>query len=270
MTLAVPEPEAGAPVPAAPVPTRAPDVYGFPPINPANNELMLFLGRKGSGKSQLARELFRNWPGVDRLIIDATGDADPGNDIGHVEMLRTIPRAVNPDDTIGLPPRPKVDGKEVPGIWRYIGNPMSPTYYDDLDRAIGLGLFPRNRPVLEWIDEARTVMRSNATGPFARTLLEQSRHFHTSALICCPRPVTIDPLVLAQADRVVVFDVPAKADRERLADTLGYDRGVWNQWCNIVAQRKYWFLMFVASEHETYLCPPIRPTGGTTGGQLSS
>lgn len=266
MTLAVPEPEAGTPVSAGSVPTAP---VAFPPLNPADNQLMLFLGRKGSGKSQLARELFRNWPGADRLVVDATGDADPGKDL-PVEILRTIPKPVNDDEAIGLPPRPKVDGREVPGIWRYIGNPMSPTYEDDLDRAIGLALFPRGRRTLLWIDEARTVMRSNATGPFARTLLEQSRHFHTSALICCPRPVTIDPLVLAQADRVCVFDVPAKADRERLADTLGYDRGVWNQWCNIVAQRKYWFLMFVASEHETYLCPPISPTGGTTGGQLSS
>lgn len=267
MTLAIPEPEAGAPVSSASVPTAP---VAFPPINPAHNELMVFLGRKGSGKSQLARELFRNWPGADRLVIDATGDADPGSDLGTVE-LRTIPKPVHDDEAASLPPRPKdAHGKEHPGVWRYVGNPMSATFNDDLDRAIGLGLFPRNRNTLLWIDEGRTVMRSNATGPFARTLLEQSRHFHTSALICCPRPVTVDPLVLAQADRVIVFDVPAKADRERLADTLGYDRGVWNQWCNIVAQRKYWFLMFVASEHETYLCPPIGISGGTTGGQLSS
>lgn len=256
--------------PVTAVPTPQPGPVAFPPINPADNQIIAFFGRKGSGKSQLAKELFRSWPGVDRLVLDSTGDADPGADL-QPQILRSIPRPVNPEDEVGLPAPPRgPNGKPRPGVWWYIGNPMSTTFRDDLDRAVGMALFPRKRRALLWIDEARTVMPSNATGPAASTLLEQSRHFHTSALICCPRPVTVNPLLLAQADRVVVFDVPAKADRERLADTLGYPRPVMDEWCNIVARSPYSFLMYVAVDHAMYLCPPVAISGGTTGGQLSN
>lgn len=237
---------------------RGQDVpVAFPPIDPSKNTIALFIGRKGSGKSQLARELFRHWPGCDRVVIDPTGDADPGADL-EPEKLTRLPRPVD-DGPVQLPPRRRnvADGKQHPGVYWYVANPQSPTYRDDLDRAVGLGLFPKGRKVLLWIDEAGEVFPSNTIGPNARTLLQQSRHWHTSALICCPRPITIDPLVLAQADRVYMFDVPAAPDRKRLADTLGYDLKVMNDWLNIVARSKYWFLMFDAAEHAMYLCPPV-------------
>jgi hypothetical protein len=232
-------------------------VYSMPAIDPTKNSLFLFIGRKGSGKSVLARELFRNWPGVDRLVIDPTGDADPGADLQPVKLAR-VPTAGPDGEPAGLPPGPLTrEGKRRPGVWWYVANPQSKTYADDLDRAVGLGLFPKNRKTLTWIDEAGEVFPSGRTGPNARTLLQQSRHWFASALICCPRPVTVDPLVLAQADRVYMFDVPAAPDRKRLADTLGYPLGVMNDWLNIVAESPFWFLMFDAREHAMYLCPPI-------------
>ena len=240
--------------------TAAPaeEVVSFPAIDPTKNQLLLFVGRKGSGKSQMAREVFRHWAGVTKLVIDPTGDADPGSprkagqperyadDLGTVKLPAQLPKE--------LPPRRP---NEPPGTYRWIANPQSPTYADDLDRAVGLGLFPRDRRTLLWIDEAGEVFPSGRTGPHARTLLQQSRHWHTSALICCPRPVTVDPLVLAQADRVFMFDVPAVADRQRLADTLGWPHRELVSLLNEVRALPYHYLMFVTAEHRMYVCPPI-------------
>jgi hypothetical protein len=185
----------------------AEEVVGFPGIDPTANQLVLCIGRKGSGKSQWAREAFRHWPGVDRLVIDPTGDADPGSprrpgqpdswrDDLNTQLLTALPRELPARQYADVPGEGR---RSVPGVYRWIANAQSPAYRDDLDRAVGLGLFPKDRRVLEWIDEAGDVFPSNSLGPNARTLLQQSRHYHVSALICCPRPLTINPLVLAQA-----------------------------------------------------------------------
>lgn len=250
-------------------PAPAEHVEPFPLIDPAANQLLLFVGRKGSGKSQAAREVFRGWDSVDRLVLDITGDADPGSprragdpsgwvdDLGTV-TLRPLPRE--------LPERPQRDGRRVPGVWRWIADPMSPTYRDDVDRACGLALFPKNRRTLTWIDEAAEVFPATGMGPHARTLLTQSRHFHASVLFCCPRPMTIAPLVLAQSDRVFMFDVPGVADRQRLAETLGWPLkpgpGVapgndLTALLNEVRRLPYHYLMYVAAEHRMYICPPV-------------
>ena len=235
----------------------------FPPVDPTKNQLILCVGRKGSGKSQWAREAFRHWPGVDRLVIDPTGDADPGSprrasqpsnwadDLGTVK-LTSLPTA--------MPPRRVVDGRPVPGVYRWVVDPLSPTVKEDRDRAVALGLFPKDRRTLLWIDEATKVLPAGATGPYGNLLLEQSRHFHCSALICCPRPLTIDPLCLAQADRVIMFDVPGSADRKRLSETLAWPHGQLVTLLDEVRKLPFHYLMYMASEHRMYLCPPIPMT----------
>lgn len=242
--------------PAAAAVAVAPDPVPFPPIDPTKNQLILCVGRKGSGKSVWAREAFRHWPAVDRFVIDPTGDANPGSprrdgrpgdDLGTVRFHK-LPAE--------LPPRR--NGQ--PGVFWWVADPQSKTYEDDLDRAVGLGLFPRGRRTLLWIDEAGEVFPSGRLGGHARTLLHQSRHWHTSALIAGPRPITIDPLVLNQADRVIMFDVPGVADRKRLADTLGWPHGDLVALLNEVRVLPYHYLMFDASEHAMYFCPPIPVT----------
>lgn len=227
--------------------------HPFPPLDPNRNQIIVVLGRKGSGKSVFAREVFRSWPDVDKLVIDPTGDADPGADIGTrtvTELPRELPKGS--------------DGKPV--VLRWIATPQSPTYADDLDRAVSLVLFPKDRRSLLWVDEAGEVFPANRTGPHARTLLHQSRHWHASAIVAGPRPINLDPLVLSQADRVVMYDVPHPRDRERIAGTIGmHPRELAEQLDATRARGSFWFLMYDAQSHELYRCPPL-PVGRRQAG----
>jgi len=228
------------------------DAHPFPPIDPLRNQLLLILGRKGTGKSVFARELFRGWPNVDKLVIDPTGDADPGADLDPVTVTN-------------LPGQLPARESGRPVVLRYVANPASPTYADDLDRAVGLALFPKGRRTLLWVDEAAEVFPAGRSGPHARVLLAQSRHWHTSALLATPRPINIDPLALSQADRVVMYDVPHPRDRERLAATLGLEPRALTGILDETRERgPHWFTMYVAEEHHLYRCPPLRLTGATT------
>lgn len=236
------------------------DTVPFPQIDPSQNQIILCCGRKKSGKSEWARQAFRAWPGVDRLVIDPTGDADPGaprrpdQPASYADDLNTIRLDSLPDQ---LPPRRRENGRDVPGTFRWVVNPLSPTVKDDRDRAIRLALFPKGRRSLLWIDEATKVLPAGATGPYGNLLLEQSRHYFTSALLCCPRPMNIDVLALAQADRVVMFDVPGTADRKRLSETLAWDHRDLVSLLNQVRKVPHSYVMYVADEHQMYLCPPL-------------
>lgn len=235
------------------------DTYAWPPIDPTKNQIILSVGRKGSGKSVSARTLFRSWPDADRLIIDVTGDADPGADMKAITL---------PHDATRLPPLDKDAG---PQVYRWIADPHSASYRDDLDNALSLGLWPKDRHVVVWVDEAGEVYKANSTGPHGRTSLHQSRHHNLSLLLCCPRPKGIDPLCLAQADRVLMYDVPNPGDRERLAESLGLPPAELKK--ELDANRKarmvngrsrggdYWYLMYVADEHQLYRCPPLPQRG---------
>ena len=221
----------------------------FPQLDPDLNQLMLVIGRKGSGKSMNAREVFRGWPYIDKFVIDPTGDADPGDDIGTV-TLHELPEA--------LPTAKKGEY----AVTRWIADPSSPSYRDDLDRAVGLALFPKDRRTLLWVDEASEVFPANRTGPNARLLLQQSRHWLTSAVLCCPRPINIDPLCIAQADRVVIYDLPHPADRERVAATIGVPPKTLAAELDATRGRgEHWFMMYDARAHELYRCPPLTLSG---------
>lgn len=221
----------------------------FPQLNPDLNQLLLVIGRKGSGKSMNARELFRGWPYIDKFVIDPHGDADPGDDLGTVTYT-TLPDSL---------PTPK-KGEYV--VARWIADPRSPTYREDLDRAVGLALYPQDRRRLLWIDEAAEVFPANRIGPYARQLLQQSRHYYTSAVLCCPRPINIDPLCIAQADRVMVYDLPHPRDRERVAASIGVPPATLAGELDELRRRgDHWFLMYDARAHELYRCPPLPLSG---------
>jgi hypothetical protein len=223
--------------------------YPYPAIDPASNQILAFFGRKGSGKSLAAREHFRQWPGVDRLVVDIAGDADPGEDLRPV-MLHGL--------LVQLPER---TDPQQPETYRWIADPKSPTFRQDIDAAIGAALFPKDRPVLLWIDEGGEAFPVNQLGPHGRLLLHQSRHYGASALICAPRPKTLDPLTYGQADRVLMFDVPSPLDRQRLADTIGLPPAKLTRAMDETNRRgKWWSTMFHAEDHQLYRVPPFQIT----------
>jgi len=212
-------------------------------LDPTLSSLILLVGRKGSGKSVIARNLYRSYP-FDKLAVDVNGDAEPGPD---AELIR----APLPRFPIGEDGRPR--------NLHYRADPGSATYRDDLDRAIGMALYPADLLCMVWLDEIGEVTTGNTTPPHLRRLLMQSRHHGPcSALMCGPRPKDINPLCVSQADRIYIFDLPNPMDRQRLAENMGYPPARLNAELEETLRRgKFWHLMYDAATHTMFRMPPV-------------
>jgi len=225
--------------------TQTADVaVAFAPIDASRNQVIGVFGRKGTGKSTLANVLQRAWPNVDKLTIDISGDDRP---TPEAQLIRTPPAAM-----------PAREDPEVPVDLWYVADPASPTYRDDLDRALRAGLFPRDRRKLVTIHEVGEVLPAGQTPPHGRLLLQQGRHYNASTILCGPRPMSIEPLALSQCDEVFMYDVPNPRDRRRLADTLGLDPAELDAaFREIRHEGEHWFLRYRARAHELLVCPPL-------------
>src|SRR5690606_30113314 len=91
-------------------------------LDPERSNFIALFGRKGSGKSVLARLFWDSWP-YDRLVIDHTGDVGV-RDGEQTRTVRDLP------DTWPTDP----EGRRV--SLRWVPNPSAPTYEDDLDRGV--------------------------------------------------------------------------------------------------------------------------------------
>jgi hypothetical protein len=224
----------------------------LPPIDPMRPLIVSAWGRKGSGKSTFNRRLFRSWP-FDKLAIDVNGDADPGPEAEKI--------------TLPLPGRFPAPAPGMPGVKPgprtlvFRADPGSATYEDDLDRAIGVGLFPQHHRALVWAGEVGEFMPNAAkTRPHMRRLLMQNRHYLTSALFDGPRPVYVNKLVLSQSDFVAVYDLPDPDDRERIAKNIGYPAARFTKECDETFRRgPFWFLLWHTETHTLYRCAPLPP-----------
>jgi hypothetical protein len=176
-------------------------------LDPSKPIHVACVGKKGSGKSVLARVLFESYP-YDRLVIDTNGTIEPAED--------WLTLRKEPPETW---PAPREDGERV--TVHFIPDPGSSTFEEDMDRAVGLA-YSHQRTML-WVDEGGVLARSNQVPAHTRRALHQGRHRDLSQLWCAPRPITMDPLVLAQADLVYVFALPNPADRRRVAETIGWE-----------------------------------------------
>jgi hypothetical protein len=206
-------------------------------------------GRKGSGKSYGNRRLFRSWP-LDRLVIDVNGNSDPGEDTEDISPDDIPPRF--PEAFSGPGERPRARSL------RLRAHPGSPTYRDDLDRAVGMALYPQRKRVLLWAGECGELMPHGKPGNHMRTLLMQNRHYNVSALFDGPRPVYVDPLTLAQSDLVMVYELPNPNDRKRIADEIGFPPKQFDRECNETWRRgKHWFLLWHAGEQRLFRHPPL-------------
>lgn len=176
-------------------------------VDPDGEPMWLdFFGRKGSGKSNLARVYFKSWP-YDALLIDTTGDGDPdGSFTTPWPGGRTWPEPENPEKPFTH--------------YRVKPERTNPLFAEVIDDAI-LAIHEKPGPGLLWIDELREVAKVNQIRPGMMTVLNESRHGEVFVLGCGPRPVTIDPLMLTQADWVFVFELANVYDVRRVAQTCG-------------------------------------------------
>lgn len=215
-----------------------------PRIDPSKPTSILVVGRKGSGKSTAAHALWSSWP-HDAICLDPTGDADPPD----AEPVTTpLPTKFPERGDDGLPKR-----------LRFQPDSGADTYLDDMDRCLGLALYPKDKPVLIWVDEGNRLGHSQSKGAvMQRRLLNESRHYACTCVFCCPRPSKIDPLWISQADFIFVYHLPNPRDRETLADNMGYPPDRFHQECSATwARGPFWFMLWDAKQHRLWRMPPM-------------
>ena len=231
------------------------DVADLPVFDPSRPSLISAWGRKRSGKSTFNRRIFRSYP-YDKLCIDVNGDADPGPDAERIGL--PLPARFPDPPAAGLGEY----GRQMRHSHRTLhfrADPGSPTYTDDLDRAVGMALFPQQRHVMVWCGEVAEFMPSaSSTGPHMRRLLQQNRHYGASGLFDGPRPVNVNPLVLHQSDYVAVYQLPNPDDRERIARSIGFPVDLFHEACADTWRKgPHWFLLWDAENAELYRCAPL-------------
>lgn len=205
-------------------------------------------GRKGSGKSYFNRRIFRSYP-LDRLVIDVNGNSDPG---AETEDLQVPLPGRFPEGIAPLGERRRARSL------RFRAHPGSPTYRDDLDRAVGVALYPQRQRCLLWAGEVGALMPHGRPGLHMATLLQQNRHYNVTAIFDGPRPVYVDPLTLAQSDLVAVYELPNPKDRERIANEIGFPPKQFHKECAETWRRgKHWFLLWHAGEQRLFRHPPL-------------
>jgi hypothetical protein len=192
----------------------------------ADGRIIVAVGKKKSGKSVMALMHFLSYP-WDRVVIDVAGDDGPWGE-NVIEIYgdsSTIPRR--------WPEHLRRDNR--PMTLRYIPDPGSPTFIEDMDSVVGLALSHGRRSghCCVLVHEGGVLAQANRTPPHTRRALMHNRHNGLTAIFAMPRPLTVDPLIIQQADLVYVFDVPNPHDRRRLAETIGWDPkdfdAAWNE-----------------------------------------
>jgi hypothetical protein len=209
-------------------------------------------GKKGSGKSYLNRLLFDSYP-YDRLCIDVNGNADPAD---SEKLTGDLPRKF-PEGVA------RVGEKRPARSLHYRAHPGAPTYRDDLDRAVGLALYPQDHRTCLWAGEVGALMPHGRPGPHMATVLQQNRHYNVTFLADGPRPVYVDPLTIAQSDFVAVFRLPNPSDRRRIAEEIGFSPREFDRECFATWRRPrsehggQWFLLWDANADTLYRHEPL-------------
>ncbi|RGC64998.1 hypothetical protein C5N14_30880 [Micromonospora sp. MW-13] len=180
-------------------------------IDPSKGVIITCLGKKRSGKSKMALLWFESYP-YDRVVIDVNGTDGPHR--GVIELRGTVDELPT-----RWPEHLREDGKRM--TLRYHPDAGSPTFVEDVDAVLGMAY--RTGRVCVLLHEVGLIARANRTPPHMLRILQSNRHRQLTVLLCCPRPHTVDPLVLGQSDLVYVFELPNPADRKRVAEEIGWD-----------------------------------------------
>lgn len=228
-------------------------------IDPDKGAHILVVGRRGSGKSYLARRLFDSYP-YDSLVLDITGDlwrdfvADGSTEdatLHFTHLVSPLPARL---------PEAREDGERQ--IFVLSPDMGASDALDDVDRAIGLAL--RRGRMLLWMDEVGIISPVGRTGPNLRRYLHHGRHHQMTGIACGPRPVDIDALQLSQADFAFIFALANPADRRRVADSIGWDPREFDQAVHNLGQ--FEFLQWTSLDNELLAMPPLPPEKSSQAG----
>jgi hypothetical protein len=194
-------------------------------LDPARGLIVLCVGKKESGKSVMALALAQGYP-YDIVVLDVAGDDGPmagagasgSHDViewrGTVDTLpASWPEAQRRTGPDGRTPRPM--------ILRYVPDPGSPTYLEDMDHLVGIAMTHRRCMIL-W-HEANVAIESGRVPAHTRRFLRFNRHHQVTGVLCGPRTITMDRLALGQADLIYVFELNVPEDRKRIAGEIGWD-----------------------------------------------
>lgn len=186
-------------------------------VDPHHAVQITVVGRKGSGKTELAYRYFDSYP-FDRLCIDPNGDLKMPEDV--MALAEPVPTKW-PGEAYDRLSAELGWGNGAAQTLYYVPDFYEPDHLDEIDRAVGMA-FAHKKTCL-FIDECHVAAPANQTKPHMRRALRHGRHADLTLILATPRPMTIDPLVITQADYLYVFDLPGKNDRKRIAENIGWN-----------------------------------------------
>lgn len=210
-------------------------------LDPHKSTQIAVVGKKGQGKTELAWMLFDSYP-YDRLLIDPNGDIKVGEDVIDLD----------PDYLPNAWPQSLLEKKESRTL-RLVPDFGRPGFLEDIDHAVGLAY--NHRRTMVFIDEAHEAVPAGRTPPHLRRALRQGRHRDLSVIYATPRPKTIDPLVIANADWVYIFKLSHPDDRKRVAENIGWAPKDFDEAIHGLGEHEY--LRFDSAKDDLAHFPPL-------------
>ena len=168
------------------------------------------VGKTGTGKSLLARELFIASAGRRRVVIDPNDDASTEGASG--DKTPEDERWPTTSDT-------KLDWRQS-STWRVV----PPRDKGTRDQAWYSQLYEHLfdvRDVLIWIDEAARPTTSHQIPIGMDLVISQGRKRSITHIACSPRPVDAHPSLWSQSEYFAIFRLPNRLDRKTIAGHAG-------------------------------------------------
>lgn len=174
------------------------------------------LGMTGCGKSTVARGLFLAMPGP-RLVIDPA-DSDATSVTGaHTVHGPTRDGKLTDDELRKL--TSELEAHRADDTLRFVpGDPERLQEYQAV-YSWAYNRFPRR----VWLDEARMAAPATGVPPAVIRYLLWGRKRQLGHQACHTRPVEVSRNLIAQAEHLLLWNLPHPADRRLIAEVIGMD-----------------------------------------------